>query len=66
MENSKLYLTVKTTENTVVQLRKDHVSAVEQIPASRSSEAYLKLYVAGYSFNVAASLEEIMQNLNER
>ena len=59
----KDYFETQTTDNTRVFIRKDHVSAVEEIPSSTRTEGYTKLYVAGYSFGVQEELKDIEKKL---
>jgi hypothetical protein len=52
------YFEVRTIENTHVRIRKDHVSAIEEIPPTARSPGYLKLYISGYSFNVSLEFKD--------
>lgn len=55
------YVAFKTIENTRVQVQKKNIGAVEEIPATARSEGYVKIYVAGFSFNVRMTLEEVQR-----
>lgn len=58
------FVEVKSKENTTVFIRKDHISAIEEVAGTARSEGYLKLYAGGYSFTVPSlTKEEIFEAL---
>ena len=62
----KEYFEAITLENTKVFIRKDHVSAIEEIPGTARTEPYLKLYIAGYHFGLKMKKTELLEILKER
>tara|TARA_B100000749_G_C18450126_1_gene476022 strand:- start:19139 stop:19426 length:288 start_codon:yes stop_codon:yes gene_type:complete len=61
---SDKYLELKTTDNLTVWIKKDHVSAVEEVPSTSRSEGYVRVYVNGYKFNIKEkTAEEILSQL---
>ena len=60
---SSEFLKVTTTENTNALIRKDHISAIEEIPGSARTENYFKIYVAGYSFKLKSDQKHVLDEL---
>jgi len=54
-----------STDGQNVWIRKKDVSGIEAISGTLRSEAYLKLYVAGYHFSVKMTLEELEEALKD-
>lgn len=59
------YIKLKTSDNTTVWVRKDQVAAVEEIAGTVRTAGYIKLYIAGYSFNVTAAKEDVFKALDQ-
>lgn len=60
---SELFFKAKTTDYTEVRIRKDHVSAVEEIPSKGGAEPSVKLYVNGYSFKLRGEKDDFLKIL---
>jgi hypothetical protein len=61
---SSSFFSVKTRENTMAHFHRSAIGAVEEIPASLRSEAYLKVYINGYQFSIDMSLKDFFQLLD--
>ncbi|MEZ4873436.1 MAG: hypothetical protein R2827_14600 [Bdellovibrionales bacterium] len=57
------YIELKTTDNLTVWIKKDHISAVENVPGTTRSEAYVRVYVNGYKFNIKEKQAEDILDL---
>jgi len=57
------FFKTKTTDHTEVYIRKDHVSAVEEIPGKGGTDPAIKLYVNGYSFKVKGDKANFLKEL---
>ena len=51
----------KTLDNTTVYLQKGQIGAIEEIPESSRSQAYLKVYASGFKFMIAMKLEDFQK-----
>lgn len=49
----------KTIDNTLIRVIPENVGAIEEIRASSRTEGLVKIYTAGFAFNVALTLEEV-------
>lgn len=47
-----LFLELKTTDNTVIWVRKDAIEALEEQPGTARSPGHTKVYVGAYKFLV--------------
>lgn len=59
------YIQLTTLDNTTVYINKSLIGGIEEIPATSRSEAYLKLYTAGFKFMVKISFDELIQKITE-
>lgn len=57
------YKKFKTTDNVDVYLNPLQIGAIEVLPASARSEASVRVYTAGYKFNIKMEMDEFVRQL---
>ena len=63
--NSGSFLELTTTENTTVWIKRDLVSAIEEVPGTSRSEGYVSVYAGGYKFNIKdTDVKEVLSKVN--
>ena len=59
------YVELTTTDNTEVTVLKNSISVIEEITGTARTDAYLKLYIAGYSFSVKMDKDDLLKKIKE-
>ncbi|MBX7231305.1 MAG: hypothetical protein K1X29_04370 [Bdellovibrionales bacterium] len=57
------FIELKSTDNTVVVIRKEAISAFEVVPASQRVEGHVKVFVGGFKFLISIDKEEFIRLL---
>lgn len=57
------FIELKSTDSTIVFLRKSAISGFEVVTASARVEGHIKIFVAGFKFLVAIEKDELLAKL---
>lgn len=60
---SSAFVELKSTDNTMVYVRKDAIGAFEVVPASTRVDGHIKIYIGGFKFLIAITKEELLKKL---
>lgn len=57
------FVELKSTDNTVVFVRKDAVSAFEVVPPSQRVDGHIKIFIGGFKFLITIEKDELLKKL---
>ena len=60
------FFKLKTRDGTMTHFRRKDIIAVEEIPEKSHSEAYIKVYLPGFSFTIDADAEEVLKEATKK
>lgn len=59
------FVELKSTENQLVYIRPEAITAFEVVPASARVEGHVKIYVNGFKFTVQIDKDELLRKLKK-
>jgi len=59
------FIEFKSTENQLVYIRADAITAFEVVPASVRVEGHVKIFVNGFKFTIQIDKDELLRKLKK-
>lgn len=60
---SQEFVELKSTDNTLLYVRKEAVSAFEVVPPSQRVDGHVKIFIGGFKFLVASDKDDLLKKL---
>ncbi len=59
------FIELKSTDNTIVFIRRDAIGAFEVVPSSQRVDGHVKIFVGGFKFSISIDQEQLLKKLSE-
>lgn len=60
------FVELKSTDNTLLFVRKEAVSAFEVVPPSQRVDGHVKIFIGGFKFLIASDKDDLLKKLQSK